>query len=158
MFLFIYIICMSYKGRFTPKNPNKYNGDSTKIVYRSLWERRFMVFCDGNPSVLGWSSEEMFIPYVSPIDNKKHRYFVDFKIKTRNKRGFVETHLIEIKPKKQCKPPTKPKRMSKRYITEVQTWGINSAKWEAAKVYADLRGWKFQIITEDTLFAGKNNG
>ena len=148
---------MSYKGKFKPKNPDKYTGDPTNIIYRSLWERRFMVFCDIKDSVLEWSSEELFIPYKSPIDSRMHRYFVDFVIKTKNKKGFTETRLIEIKPKKQCSAPDKPSRKTKRYLNEVKAWCINSAKWNAAKEYADNRGWKFQIITEDILFAGKKN-
>jgi len=117
-----------------------------------------MVFCDEKESVIEWGSEELFIPYKSPIDNKYHRYFVDFIIKTKNKKGFVETRLVEIKPKKQCSPPTRPKRKTKRYIEEVKNWGINSAKWKAAKEFAENKGWKFQILTEKELFTGNNNG
>lgn len=133
-------------------------GDPTNIIYRSLWERRFMVFCDIKDAIVEWGSEELFIPYKSPIDGRMHRYFVDFLIKTKNKNGHNETRLIEIKPKKQCQPPDKPSRKTKRFINEVKTWAINSAKWDAAKEYAENRGWKFQIITEDTLFAGNKNG
>jgi len=146
---------MSYKGKFKPKNPYKYNGDPTNIIYRSLWERRFMVFCDTKDSVLEWGSEELFIPYKSPIDGRMHRYFVDFVVKVKNKEGLIGTRLIEIKPKKQCSEPKKPQRKTKNYLNEVKNWCINSAKWDAAKEYAENRGWKFQIITEDILFAGK---
>lgn len=145
---------MPYKGKFKPKNPQKYIGDPTNIIYRSLWERRFMVFCDEKEAVIEWGSEELFIPYKSPIDNRYHRYFVDFIVKTKNKKGFVETRLIEIKPKKQCSPPEKPQKRTKRYIEEVKTWGINSAKWKAAKEFAENKGWKFQILTEKELFTG----
>ena len=149
---------MSYKGKFRPKCPHKYIGDPTNIIYRSLWERRFMVFCDTKDSILEWGSEELFIPYKSPIDGKYHRYFVDFIIKTKNKKGYVETRLIEIKPKEQCSAPTRPSRKTKRYIEAVKRWGVNSAKWNAAKEYAENKGWTFQILTEDTLLVGKNNG
>ena len=145
---------MTYIGKLRPKCPHKYIGDPTNIIYRSLWERRFMVFCDEKDSVIEWGSEELFIPYKSPIDNKYHRYFVDFIIKTKNKQGFIETRLIEIKPKKQCKPPTRPERKTKRYIEEVKTWGVNNAKWNAAKEFAENKGWKFQILTEKELFTG----
>ena len=47
---------MAYKGKYKPKNRSKYKGDPTKIVYRSLWERRFMVYCDENPNVIKWAS------------------------------------------------------------------------------------------------------
>tara|TARA_R110002167_G_scaffold159645_1_gene355337 strand:+ start:91 stop:531 length:441 start_codon:yes stop_codon:yes gene_type:complete len=145
---------MPYKGKFKPKKPHKYIGDPTKIIYRSLWERRFMVFCDQKDAIIEWGSEELFVPYKSPIDNRYHRYFVDFIIKSKNKEGFIETRLIEIKPYKQCSPPTRPERRTKRYINEVKTWGVNSAKWKAAKEFAENRGWKFQILTEKELFTG----
>lgn len=116
-----------------------------------------MVFCDMKDTVLEWGSEEVIVPYKSPIDNRMHRYFTDFLVKARNKDGIIETRLIEIKPKKQCSPPTKPQRKTKRYLEEIKTWVINESKWKAAKEYAENRGWIFQIITEDTLFAGKKN-
>ena len=149
-----YIVYMPYKGKFKPKNPHKYIGDPTNIIYRSLWERRFMVFCDEKEAIIEWGSEELFVPYKSPIDNRYHRYFVDFIVKVRNKKGFVETRLIEIKPKKQCSPPKAPERKTRRYIEEVKTWGVNSAKWKAAKEFAENKGWKFQILTEKELFTG----
>lgn len=142
---------MSYKGKFQPKNSQKYNGDPTKIIYRSLWERKFMKFCDDKKSILQWSSEEVIVPYRSPIDNRMHRYYVDFLVTSVNRNGIKETLLIEVKPKRQCKPPKKKSRVTKGYIKEVKAWGINSAKWEAATEYAENKGWKFIILTEDDL-------
>jgi len=137
---------MSYKGKFRPTNKTKYKGDSTKIIYRSLWERKFMVYCDTHSEILEWGSEEIIIPYISPIDGKKHRYFPDFYIKTSNQDRF----LVEIKPKAQTKPPKKRKRTS-RYLYEIKTWGVNQAKWEAADSVCKRNGWKFIILTEDHL-------
>ena len=142
---------MAYKGKFKPKFPQKYIGNPTKVIYRSLWERKFMVFCDINKNVLEWGSEEVIIPYRSPVDGKMHRYYVDFIVKTKRDDGIVETSIIEVKPKKQCQPPKVPKRKTRRFLNEVKTWGVNSAKWEAAKEYSENRGWKFKILTEDTL-------
>jgi len=142
---------MSYKGKFQPKNSQKYNGDPTKIIYRSLWERKFMKFCDDKKNILQWSSEEVIVPYRSPIDNRMHRYYVDFLVTSINRNGIKETLLIEVKPKRQCKPPKKKSRVTKGYIKEVKAWGINSAKWEAATEYAENKGWKFIILTEDDL-------
>ena len=142
---------MSYKGKFQPKNSQKYNGDPTKIIYRSLWERKFMKFCDDKKNILKWSSEEVIVPYRSPIDNRMHRYYVDFLVTSINRNGIKETLLIEVKPKRQCKPPKKKSRVTKGYIKEVKAWGINSAKWEAATEYAENKGWKFIILTEDDL-------
>ncbi|MAH43596.1 head completion protein [archaeon] len=146
---------MSYKGKYKPKNPSKYLGNPTKVIYRSLWERRFMVFCDNNESVLSWGSEEVVVPYISPKDSKWHRYFVDFIVESLNKRGFKEVTLIEVKPKAQCKEPKKKEKPTRRYITEVMRWGVNSAKWKAAEEFAENRGWKFKILTEDHLFIKK---
>lgn len=142
---------MSYKGRFRPKNHKKYKGDPTKVFYRSLWERRFMHYCDNTPSILEWNSEEIIIPYVSPIDNKVHRYFPDFYIKVRNVSGKVRREIIEVKPKRQCEPPKKPQRQTKKYLREVATYGVNQAKFKAAEEYCKNRKYNFRILTEDHL-------
>lgn len=143
---------MAYKGVFRPNNPKKYKGDPSNIIYRSRWELVLMTRLDAHPDVLEWSSEEVVIPYRSPIDNRVHRYFVDFYVKKRNASdGKIETVLIEVKPKAQTKPPAVQKKATRRYITEVQTWGVNSAKWNAAEKFCQERGWKFQIFTEDHL-------
>ena len=136
---------MRYKGFFRPKNISKYKGDYRKIVYRSKLELTFMKYCDGRDNVLKWSSEEIVIPYRSPIDGKVHRYFPDFWVKTTQ----GET-LIEIKPKVQTKPP-KLKTNKRRFIREVKIWGVNEAKWKAATAYCKDINWKFQILTEDNL-------
>jgi hypothetical protein len=142
---------MSYKGKFRPKFPQKYKGDPTNIIYRSLWERNCMVYFDQNPSVLKWSSEEVIVPYKSPIDGRWHRYFPDFLIRVRNKEGMTETILIEVKPFKETREPKKRSRVTRQYLYEVRTWGINSAKWKAAKEFCKDRKWKFMIITEKEL-------
>ena len=143
---------MSYKGRYKPQNPNKYDGDPTTIIYRSLLERRFMVYCDTKSHILKWSSEEVVIPYVSPIDNRYHRYFVDFMIQYRDGVGALRTVLVEVKPKSQTSPPKRPEgKLTRRFLTEVKTWGVNEAKWKAAVEYCKDRKWHFQLITEKEL-------
>ena len=145
---------MSYKGKFRPKNPNKYKGNPTNIIYRSLLERRFMVYLDNTPSVLKWSSEEIVIPYVSPLDNRVHRYFPDFYMKYKTKDAMIVADLIEIKPSRHCKPPdpkrklTPKGRTSKRYLKEVNTYIINEAKWKQAVKFCEERNWGWRIITE----------
>lgn len=141
----------TYKGRFSPQNPKKYKGDPTNIIFRSLWERKFMKHLDENTSVIEWSSEEIQIPYISPLDNRRHRYFPDFYVKAKNPDGTLKEMIVEIKPKKETKEPTKKKRITKQYITEVTTWGKNQAKWKAAEEYCADRGWQFMIMTEDHL-------
>ena len=140
---------MAYSGKFIPTNIAKYRGDVKKIVYRSLWERRFMVYCDSTSAILEWGSEEVIIPYVSPLDGRRHRYFPDFYIKVRQRDKTIKKMIIEVKPKIQCGPPKTPKRRTKRYINEVRTWGVNEAKWKAAIEWCVDRGMEFKILTED---------
>jgi hypothetical protein len=142
---------MAYKGKYQPSYPQKYKGDPTNIIYRSLWERKFMLYCDLNERVLEWGSEEIALPYRSPVDNKVHRYFPDFYIKVKESTGHIKKYLIEIKPKKQTAPPTKPKRQTKGYIYEVYEYAKNQAKWEAAKEFCKDRLWEFKVLTEDEL-------
>ena len=110
-----------------------------------------MVWLDKNPNIISWASEELIIPYVSPVDGCWHRYFPDFLVKMRTKEGKLKTVLIEVKPKKQSQPPEPQKRVTKRYINEVATYGVNQSKWKAATEYCLDRGWEFQVITEDHL-------
>ena len=123
---------MSYKGKYYPSFPRKYKGDPTNIIYRSLWERKFMVYCDKNQNILEWASEEIAIPYRSPIDNRVHRYFPDFYMKVKETNGKVKNYVIEVKPAKQTKPPKKPKRQTKGYIREAYEYAKNQAKWKMA--------------------------
>jgi hypothetical protein len=146
---------MSYKGKYQPSNPKKYKGDPTNIIYRSLWERKFMVYCDSNQNILEWGSEELALPYRSPIDNKIHRYFPDFYIKVKESTGQIKKYLIEIKPKKQTIEPIPQKRKTKGYIYEVYEYAKNQAKWKAAQEFCEDRQWEFKVLTEDDLFGYK---
>lgn len=141
---------MSYKGIFRPTNPKKYKGDPNNVIYRSSWELKLMIYLDRHPEVVQWSSEEIVIPYRSPIDGRLHRYFPDFYVK-KEVNGKIETLIIEVKPKVQTKPPNVQKKRTKKYINEVMTWGINEAKWKAAKNFCEDRNWKFMLMTEKEL-------
>ena len=142
---------MAYKGKYQPSFPKKYRGNPSNIVYRSLWERKFCIYCDKNENILEWSSEEIALPYRSPLDNKIHRYFPDFYVKVRETNGSIKKMLIEIKPKKQCVEPKVQKKKTKGYIYEVKEYVRNQAKWEAAKEFCEDRQWEFKVITEDEL-------
>ena len=142
---------MSYKGRYRPSNPKKYRGDSSNIIYRSLWERKFMVYCDNHSKILEWGSEEIALPYRSPIDNKIHRYYPDFYIKVKETNGKIKRYIIEIKPKKQTVEPKVKKRKTKGYIYEVYEYARNQAKWKAAQEFCKDRMWEFKVLTEDDL-------
>jgi hypothetical protein len=141
---------MSYKGTFLPKNPSKYNGNSKNIIYRSNWELRVMKYFDDHPNVIWWASEELPIPYVSPVDNKTHRYFPDFIVKMRLKDGKLITYILEVKPLAQTKMPVQ-KRKTKRFIQEAATYEVNQEKWRAADLFCREHGWQFKIITEKEL-------
>ena len=142
---------MSYKGKYQPSYPKKYKGDPTNIIYRSLWERKFMVYCDLNENILEWGSEEIALPYRSPLDNRIHRYFPDFYIKVQENTGKIKRYLIEVKPLKQTTKPKKPKRQTKGYIREAFEYARNQAKWKAAREYCADRMWEFKVITEKEL-------
>jgi hypothetical protein len=141
-----------YKGKFKVKNPQKYIGDSSNVIYRSLMELNFMKWCETSEKVLKWNSEEVVIPYISPMDKKRHRYFPDFLIQTN--KGWT---LIEVKPLVQTKPPKKiliekvTLKKKRRYVKAVKTWLVNEAKWEAAKKVCEVNGWKFELMTEKQL-------
>ena len=142
---------MSYKGRYSPSYPRKYKGNPSNIIYRSLWERKFMVYCDLNQNILEWGSEEIVIPYRSPIDNRVHRYFPDFYVKLKETTGKTKKYIIEVKPKRQTQPPSRPNRQTKGYLREVYEYARNQAKWEAASDYCKDRLYEFKIMTEDEL-------
>ena len=142
----IHVLFMRYQGKYRPTFPRKYKGDYHNIIYRSSWEYKFMVWCDRSSSVTEWGSEEIVIPYISPADGRRHRYFPDFYVKIGRKK-----YMVEVKPLRQTKQPKKQKRQTKAYITEVVTYAINQAKWEAAKEDCKDRVWEFMLITEKEL-------
>ena len=137
----------SYKGIYRPTYPRKYVGNPNMIVYRSLLERRFMHYCDQNPDILVWASEELPVRYYNPLDKKFHRYFPDFIIKTTKNKKY----MIEIKPSRQCVKPKKPKLKTKSYMRESFNYIKNQAKWQAARKYCDDMNMKFKLITEKDL-------
>jgi hypothetical protein len=141
---------MAYKGVFKPINPQKYKGDPTRIIYRSRWELMFMSNLDSRPDVIQWSSEEIIVPYRSPLDNKIHRYFPDFWVKARQVDGTIKECLIEIKPFYQTQKP-KVTKNANRNISEAKTYAINSTKWDYARAYCEQRGWEFIVVTEKDL-------
>ena len=138
---------MAYKGKWKPKNTEKYEGNPFNITYRSLWERKAFKWCDENPEIISWSSEEIVIPYILKTDGRRHKYYPDLKITYAN----GKTIIVEIKPKRQTKAPKVKARKGPKYIKEVYAYGMNTSKWEYAKVYAKDRGWGFEIWTEDEL-------
>lgn len=141
------------KGYFVPANPEKYEGDATNIFYRSKIELRFMKHIDSHPDVIGWTSEEVIVPYYSPLDKKWHRYFVDFKVTVKTKSGAIRTKLIEVKWSTDTVEPKLPKsgKRTRRYMNECERWIVNQAKWAAAQKKCVVEGWDWGLITEKTL-------
>lgn len=140
---------MSYKGWFKPQNPKKYKGDPNNIVYRSSWELRVMKWLDEHPNILWWASEELPIRYVSPVDNKIHRYFPDFIARVKQN-GKETTMVLEVKPYKQTQKPVQ-KRQTKKFLQEVVAYAVNQEKWKAADLFCKEHGWQFKILTEKEL-------
>lgn len=136
------------QGVFTPKNQSKFLG--TKAIYRSGLELKFMRFCDNNPNVIKWGSENVIVPYISPIDGRVHRYFVDNFVMIKEG-SVVKRYLIEIKPYKQTKPPTTKYKKREHLIYEASMYSVNQAKWEAASQFAKKKGMEFKILTEKEL-------
>lgn len=140
------------KSIYTPINPQKYKGN-TQIITRSSWEYRFCRFLDLNEHVIEWISEQPEIPYLNPNTGTVWKYHPDFVIRIKTASG-IKTQMIEIKPKKQTKPPVASKGKKKStLITETQTWNMNCEKWNAARKFCEQRNWEFKILTEDDLFA-----
>ena len=143
---------MSYKGIFKRSNPKKYKGDSNNIVYRSLWERKMMVYCDLNENVMEWASEEFFVPYYDPTTKRVRRYFPDFFIKYKDNQGNIRRSVIEVKPMRETVEPVVTKGKSKKtLITETTNYVRNQAKWKAAREFCEDRQLEFRIMTEKEL-------
>ena len=137
---------MRYQGKYRVSDPRKYKGDPNNVCYRSSWEYKFMKWCESSPSVEEWSSEEFIIPYISPVDGKRHRYFPDFYVKVGKKK-----YIAEVKPYRQTKEPKTQKRNTKKYINEVMTYAVNQAKFKAATEFCKDHGWEFMVVTEKEL-------
>ena len=137
------------KGKFRPKNPEKYKGNAGMIEYRSSWELNYMNWLDRNDKVLQWMSEERAIWYMDPVTKKKRRYFPDFIVKYKRHDGIIVEEVVEIKPQKQVDgPPRNPKRRTKSWHNSVMTYMTNLAKWKAATEWAEDRGMNFRLLTE----------
>jgi len=139
------------KGKFTPINKEKYVGDVNNIVYRSGWEKSFCKYCDLNPAILFWQSEETIIPYVCETDGRIHRYHIDFTINMKASDGTTKTLLIEIKPFAQTQEPKKRSRKTRKYLNEVMTYVKNQSKWREAEAFAKKNNAEFKVLTEKDL-------
>lgn len=141
------------QGWYTPKHPEKYVGDISKIRYMSSWELKTHQFLDNNPNILRWSSEEIAIPYMKPTDGKVHRYFPDYWVEYRNRCGETIHEIWEVKPASQTRKPRNTKKKNpKTRLYEDVTYAINIAKWQAAKQFCDQHNVIFRILTEHDIY------
>lgn len=144
-----------HQGFYQLKNPSKYTGDPSNVIYRSSWERRLMIFFDTHDSILQWGSEELVVPYYWEVDGKMHRYFPDFIVKMKTRNGVVKM-MLEVKPYSQTQEPKKtPRKREKTFLLEVETYTKNQAKWKAAEAFCRKNGMVFKIITEKEIFKTK---
>lgn len=109
-----------------------------------------MSYLDQHPQVVEWASEEFFVPYIHPVDKRTHRYFPDFWVRKKTNES-TEVLVIEVKPSKQTKIPTRDNKKQKTFISEALTYEINKAKWKAAEEFCNDHKWKFMIVTEKEL-------
>lgn len=141
------------QGKFIPSKPRKYKG-SYPIYFRSSLELKVYRWMDNNDKVVSWGSESVIIPYISPIDKRLHRYFVDLVVGLQEKDGTIKKLLIEIKPEKFCSAPViTPRKSKKTILFEHTQYAINSAKWEAARRWCEKNGYTFLILTEKSINA-----
>jgi len=146
------------QGRYRLLHPEKYVGNATDIVYRSSWELRFNRWCDLNPSVVKWNSEEIVIPYWSEFDQKMRRYFVDYIVQLKTADGGYKTLLVEIKPSGQKVEPKKHgNKKPETYLAEMQTWQVNQDKWKAAREWAAKHSMEFVVLDEYDLGIKRRN-
>jgi hypothetical protein len=141
------------QGRYYVKNKEKYKGDITNIWFRSSWEQKVFLYCDMQPSVLEWSSEEVVIPYFWEVDQKVHRYYPDVYMKIKNRDGEIIKYLIEIKPIKDT--VIKESKRMEDYVNNVLVVSKNKSKWEAAEKFCKEKGMIFKVLTEKELFGTK---
>jgi hypothetical protein len=134
------------RGKFVPKNPEKYQGMGDP-TYRSSWELTFMMFCDNNPAVEHWASESVKIPYRDPLTGKNTVYVPDFLIVYLDRNQKKHAELIEIKPNNQATLEA----VGKNKLNQAQ-YIRNLAKWEAATAWCKKYGIQFRVISERDIF------
>ena len=139
-----------HQGHFLPKNKEKYKG-KYPIYFRSSWEKKYMAWCDRNPSIVNWGSESAVVRYFDPVSKRTRRYLIDFTMVIKDKNGNLKKYFVEIKPYKETLKPEKGRKSDKNFLYESLTFAKNTAKWAAAEKFAKGKGAKFIILTENEL-------
>lgn len=111
-----------------------------KIIYRSSYELKFILWLESNSKIKQWASECICIPYMF-VDGTTHRYYPDYFVE------FVDgtKMVIEIKPYNQTKKPINENCWAAKEYTK------NKCKWVAAIEFCKKKGYAFKILTEKTI-------
>lgn len=112
-----------------------------RIIYRSSYEKKFMTWLETHKTVKHWGSECFCIPYYYVVDEKMHKYYPDYFVEFEDGTCMV----VEIKPSNQTKKPINENCWAyKEYVK-------NMCKWKATKEFCEAKGYKFKILTEQTI-------
>ena len=138
------------QGKYRPHNQEKFIGEVA--IFRSGLELSFFRFCDNNPNVIKWGSENVVVPYIDPCLKKQRKYHIDNYVEIKEG-NVIKKYLVEIKPFKQTQEPKVTKKRKKAHLLYEQSqWMTNSlGKWPAAREFAKKHGMEFIIITEKDL-------
>jgi hypothetical protein len=140
-----------HQGFYVPKNIQKYVGKIDNIIYRSGLELKFFRFCDNNPNVVEWGSEEIAVPYFDTLQRKQRKYFIDAYVKIQEG-DIIKKYLVEVKPWKQTQEPKAGKGKKKANLLYEQVAFQNiQDKIKFAKEFAKKHNMDFIIITEKEL-------
>jgi hypothetical protein len=111
------------------------------IIYRSSYEKKFIIWLEQNKHVKYWGSECFSIPYILITDGKMHSYYPDYFVELES----GECWVVEIKPYNQTQKPVNENCWAaKEYIK-------NMCKWKATKEFCESKGYKFKVFTERTI-------
>ena len=114
--------------------------NNERIIYRSSYELKFIMWLESSNKVKNWGSECICIPYLF-IDGSTHKYYPDYFVEMVD----GEKILIEIKPHNQTQKPVNENCWAyKEYVK-------NTCKWKAAIEFCEKKGYKFKILTEKTI-------
>lgn len=108
---------------------------------------------DDHPSIIGWASEAIKIPYFNPFSRRGSKigdytfYVPDFFVVYIDKNNKQHKELIEVKPQQEM--PGYKGRVSK--LVEARQ-ALNMLKWKAAVAFCASRNWRFRVATEIQIF------
>lgn len=131
---------------FTPRNPEKFKGETIPIILKSSWELEFAEHCDKLPSVLTWNYEAVQIPYRDPITGKQKIYIPDFFVEIASRDGVSLHYVFEIKPMHEQHQEHARNQKDSALVAR------NAAKWGAATQWADRHSAEFHVLNEKDIY------